>query len=473
MQCLAGGNLYLEDQKKMLLRSWANNVTAKAKRFRPQATIRLTLFLRTLARIRNPTETAICESTKRIKSAYEREREVTRGIFDDVIQEKANRRFNGMSAEAAYVVSPAIEAIATGREKIPPEDKDFIKFDFTLKPFDVSDSKVKIDYNNFKMNVVSDHDETNVYGTVPIDDISSIVLNEEPPRSESENLKWLKINGRKIKEIKNIQVQDPENMLNNDECIDPASRFYAISVDSYLTKKTLVEFKLHSIRVKDATEVKSALGTDELRLRLKVTTGNIFWTSTPFVAPKMRNESISCDFKQICRIRVNPDSNEHIQIILFAVAAENDLLPDTLKTLKKEVKLGSKSIPLSTVREQKKLIWISLNGGLLSEDHLADKTTPMLAMNMRKMDDVSVLYDVQIPGNHPEAPLSGKAFNIGDLVLHSEEVKLYYPKDNDEFEALRRMDLTFDPERAGTEGSPLRYPANPLELRISNILSKS
>lgn len=397
MQCLAGGTFYLEDQKKMVLKAWANNVTTKAKHFKPKATMRLALFLQTLARIRDPSETAIYESTKRIVSAHEREREVTRGIFDDAIQEKANRRFQGMSAHATYEVSPAIEPIATGREEIPSENKEFTKFDFTLKPFDVSNSQVKIDYSDFKMNVVSRCDETDVYGSVPIDDISSIVLNEEPPRTESENLKWLKVNGRKIKEPERygrFQFKCLGNTLNDEEYIDPASRFYALSVDSYLTKKNLLELILHSVRLKDATDVKTALGTDELRLRLKINSGNIFWTSTPFVAPKMRNESISCDFKQICRVRINRDSSDHIRITLSAVAAEGDRLPDTLKTLKKEVKLGSKSIPLSSIVEQKKLTWIPLNGGLLSEDNDTDKTTPMLAMNMRIIDNVSIRYNL-------------------------------------------------------------------------------
>lgn len=50
---------------------------------------------------------------------------------------------------------------------------------------------------------------------------------------------------------------------------------------------------------------------------------------------------------------------------------------------------------------------------------------------------------------------------------------MYYPKDEAELKSLRRNELEFDPTRVGTEGTPLRYPANPLELRISNILSKS
>lgn len=77
-----------------------------------------------------------------------------------------------------------------------------------------------------------------------------------------------------------------------------------------------------------------------------------------------------------------------------------------------------------------------------------------------------------MPGNYPEAPLSGKAYNTEDLVQYSEDVYLDYPKDEAEFATLRRKDLDFDPSRVGTRGTPLRYPANPVELRLSDLLRK-
>jgi hypothetical protein len=52
-------------------------------------------------------------------------------------------------------------------------------------------------------------------------------------------------------------------------------------------------------------------------------------------------------------------------------------------------------------------------------------------------------------------------------------VYLNYPSSEEEFKALRRADIDFDPKRVGSKGSPLRYPANPVELRISDILSKT
>ena len=58
-------------------------------------------------------------------------------------------------------------------------------------------------------------------------------------------------------------------------------------------------------------------------------------------------------------------------------------------------------------------------------------------------------------------------------MLYSEKVELKYPNNEEEFKALRRNDIDFDLSRVGKTGTPLRYPANPVELRISDVLSKS
>eukprot|EP00826_Nyctotherus_ovalis_P049030 TRINITY_DN5856_c0_g2_i3.p1 TRINITY_DN5856_c0_g2~~TRINITY_DN5856_c0_g2_i3.p1 ORF type:complete len:272 (-),score=74.72 TRINITY_DN5856_c0_g2_i3:48-863(-) len=173
---IAGGANYLEEQKRMLLRSWANNVTSRIKRFKPRSTIRLASFLRTLARVHNPNEEVIEKSTRRILNAYERERELTRGVFDEEIREKSNRRFTGMSAHAVYEVSPAIERYVTGEEPIPENHKKFTKFEFPAESFEEESCQVRVDYNNYKMNVVSKYNENEIYGSLLIDDVSSIVL---------------------------------------------------------------------------------------------------------------------------------------------------------------------------------------------------------------------------------------------------------------------------------------------------------
>jgi hypothetical protein len=393
MKSIADANTYFENQKKMLLKAWANNVNSKARHFKPRSTIRLAMFLRTLAKVHNPNEELIVSSTKRILDAYEKEHEVARGVFNEAINEKANRRFEGMSAYSVYKVSPLIEGYAADQKEVPVEDRSYTKFDFSTGEFEATDSQVRIDYYNHKVNVVSRYEKNKIYGSVPIDDISSIVINEAPPEIESRNLRWLKVNGRKIKEEEKYGKVDNNKIgetLSSEQYIDPTSKFYALSVDSYLTKKTLIELKLHSIRLKDAAHVKEDLGTEDIKLRLKVNTGDIFWTSLPFVAPKMKGDSISCDFKHICRVRINPESSDYVMITLYAVAAESDKLPDTLKTLKKEAKLGLIKIPLADVVKQKKLMWIPLNDGFYSENPDSDKKTPMLAMSMRILKNVTL-----------------------------------------------------------------------------------
>ena len=393
IKCIGDANTYLEDQKKTLLKAWANNVNSKAKHFKPKSTIRLALFLRSLARIHNPDEETICRSTKKILDAYKEEHKVTERVFDDAINEKTNRRFKGMPACSVYEVSPLIKEYAKNPKEIPSEHESYTKFDFPTNQFEIPDSQVRIDYDKYKMNIVSRYDENRIYGSVPIDDISSIVLNEAPPRMINEDLLWLKVNGRRIRE-----KEEPGKFDNNEiegagfseEYIDPASKFYALSIDSYLTKKTLIELKLHSVRIKDASQAKKDLNTEQLKLRLKINIGGIFWTSLPFASAKVKGDSISCDFKQICRVRINPDLSDYFFVTLLAVAAESDKLPDSLKTLKKEKKLGSVRIPLEGVAEQKKITWVPLNYGIHYEDTFVSATTPMVAMNMHILKDVTL-----------------------------------------------------------------------------------
>jgi len=104
----------------------------------------------------------------------------------------------------------------------------------------------------------------------------------------------------------------------------------------------------------------------------------------------VKGNSISCDFKQICRVRINPELSDYFFITLFAVAAESDRLPDSLTTLKREKKLGSVRIPLNSVVKLKKLTWTALNNGILGENPETDETIPMLAMDMDILKDVTL-----------------------------------------------------------------------------------
>jgi hypothetical protein len=157
--------------------------------------------------------------------------------------------------------------------------------------------------------------------------------------------------------------------------------------------------------------------------------------------------------------------SEFLEIGLLAIAAEKNRVPDTLKTLKKEVKVGFTKFSLLNLPKQKKIMWIPLNGGIGNEDPFLNPKQPIASMSLRLIKEV--------PGNYPEAPLTGKGYNINELVTYTEELPLYYPKTEQEFSLLRRRDIKFDKKRAGKQGCPLRYPLKAEELQALGLESKS
>jgi len=191
--------------------------------------------------------------------------------------------------------------------------------------------------------------------------------------------------------IENILDDKDEN-----DIVDPASKFLALSVDSYLSKKSLLEIKLYSIRIKDISDIIKELGTKSLRLRIRITTGkDVFWTSTGFMKPKVKDDGMSCELKIICRIRVDSAMSEFVEIGLFVIAAGKSRVPDSLKTLKKEVKVGFTKISLLNLPKQKKIMWIPLNGGIGNEDPFLNPKQPIASMNLRLIKDVSKAFKVK------------------------------------------------------------------------------
>jgi len=69
--------------------------------------------------------------------------------------------------------------------------------------------------------------------------------------------------------------------------------------------------------------------------------------------------------------------------------------------------------------------------------------------------------------------LTGKAYNINELVTYTEELPLYYPNTEQDFSLLRRGDIKFDKRRAGKQGCPLRYPLKTEELEALGLESNS
>lgn len=237
--------------------------------------------------------------------------------------------------------------------------------------------------------------------------------------------------------------------------LDPSSKFLAISIDSYLSQKTLLDLKIYSMRIKNIDHIINELGTKDLIFRIKIWSGNTFWTSTPFSRPKLKESGATCEFKQTYRIRVDPAVVEFVTVSLWATTVEAGKIPDVLKSLKKEVMMGYTKIPTANIQDQKKVVWIPLNKGIALEDHYLSEDQPIVSMNFKLIQNA--------PGNYPEAPLCGKAFNINELATYNEIVPLVYPLDEIEFNKLLLTDKKFDPDRAGKRGCPLRYPANESE----------
>lgn len=67
--------------------------------------------------------------------------------------------------------------------------------------------------------------------------------------------------------------------------------------------------------------------------------------------------------------------------------------------------------------------------------------------------------------------LSGKAYNINDLVTYTEERELRYPQTIEEHRKLNRKDDVFDISKAGKLGCPLRWPATQAEYEFANVAS--
>lgn len=186
---------YLVGLKESLMSSWAHNIIMRTMKFRPRSTMRLSLYLQSFVRLHNSSEKEIHRAARRILSAYERERMISQGILDKAIQEKATRRFNGIKAYSVYEVSPEIQKFI--KDGIPGELRKFTKFDFPADDFAEPDTRLKIDYKNYRLAVTSSQGEDHL--TLPVDDISSIVIDEAPHGVQDLNHKWLKVNGRKIK----------------------------------------------------------------------------------------------------------------------------------------------------------------------------------------------------------------------------------------------------------------------------------
>ncbi len=245
--------------------------------------------------------------------------------------------------------------------------------------------------------------------------------------------------------------------------VDPASQFLAPSVDSYLTKKTLLEVKVYLARIRQLDDIIKELGTRDIGFRVKIWAGERFWTATPFVRPSMKRRGGVCEFRQTFRVRVNPRSMDTVTISLWVCPLESGRLPDVLESLKRELSLGFSRLRLSAIPEQRKVFWIPLNNGIYPDKPFAEENDPMISLNYRLLPN--------LPGNFPESVLSGKQYTIGDAVYFTDKAELSYPGTRAEFDLLQRRDIEFDQDKAGMLGTPLRYPATEAEWRAADLES--
>lgn len=244
--------------------------------------------------------------------------------------------------------------------------------------------------------------------------------------------------------------------------MDPANEFLARSVDSYLNKKNLLEFKIYQVKLNNLDDLIQQLKSANLAFRVKIRVGDNFWTSTPFVKPIPQKKGVLCEFRQTYAIRVDKDKVDKAIISLWVCPIEEQKLPDEFQSLKTEVILGYSIIRLDKeIVEQKKVNWIPLNNGVCFEDITMKREQAMISMIFQLIPNT--------PGNYPEVAMSGKNYTIGEMVYYNEQVDLKYPATQVEFDLLGRKDIKFEKERIGTLGSPLRYPMNEEEWRMAKL----
>jgi hypothetical protein len=182
----------LLEQRRQLLRSWAGAVLGRTRHYRPRSTIKLALFLRSMALIRDPTEKIVIESAQKIVKHYKEHRLKAKDAFDFEVTEKASRRLRGIPTLAHYKVSRQVtSALDEGLSK------DVAGFDFPERPFKHNQCSAKLDYEEFEIVVKDDLDTGKIFGRMLIRDISSIVL-DDPLEGSDERKKWLRVNGRRI-----------------------------------------------------------------------------------------------------------------------------------------------------------------------------------------------------------------------------------------------------------------------------------
>jgi len=159
-------------------------------------------------------------------------------------------------------------------------------------------------------------------------------------------------------------------------------------VDSYFSKKFLLELKIFSIRLEDISQVEEKLGTDRIWLRLKIWVGDVFWTASPFTLAKLKNKNLSCNIKQNYRLRIDPEVCNNVTLVLTAIDNAVDGLPDPLKSLRHEVQLGFSQIDVNNI--ENKTCYIPLNNKNYNEEIYMEPNVPKVSLSMELLSNVKL-----------------------------------------------------------------------------------
>lgn len=176
--------------------------------------------------------------------------------------------------------------------------------------------------------------------------------------------------------------------------IDPANEFLARSVDSYLSKKVLLELKLISIKLDDITQLENKLGTSDVRLRVKIWVGDVFWATSPFTFAKLKGRALSCNMKQVYRLRVDTEVCKFVTVMLCAIDNNADRLSDALKSLRQEAQLGYSQISLSQIDAQSKTHFVPLDNQVYSELPYMKADVPKVSLSMQLLNNVKLVENL-------------------------------------------------------------------------------
>lgn len=462
---LVKGLALLKENKKHILRAWAKAKVGKSVKNKPKTSLRVKAELKTVIQFKRPTESTILDASKTIREKYKKHIKYTDSVKRQEIESAVKKKKDGLDVKFIFSVHPEIMKYATGDLKIPKPHNKYTTFDFPKENIQEVYASMAIESSGSMIKITSEKFADVNAKEIKLGDISCIVLNDPPPNCSEGKIYWLRINGRKIKKElgKVIGLANQKNEIENEKVfLDPSNEFLARSIDSYLSKKTIIEFQINTAKFDSINPILKKFETDNVSFRIKINAGDLFWTSTPFVQHEEKPEGICIDFNQKFNIRVEYGKLDKIVISLWGCLAENNKLKDEFQALKTETFFGSTIVQLKNkIPKEAKIAWIPLNNGVCFEELTMDEDDAILSMSFKLIENK--------PGNYPEATMSGKNFIIGDMVYYNELVDLNYPVSRSEFALLGRKDIKYEDERAGKPGCPLRYPMNATEWELAKL----